>query len=46
MSNHDIFYLDKENRILTEVIRKNKTYTLKRIKSTRSRKSSKKNKHK
>ena len=42
MSNHDIFYLDKENRILTEVIRKNKTYTLKRIKSTRSRKSSKK----
>ena len=43
MSNHDNYNLDKENSfIYPEIIRRNKTYTLRRIKSTRTKKSSKK----
>ena len=42
MSNHDIYYLDKENTFHPEIIRKNKTYTSRRIRSTRTKKSSKK----
>ena len=44
MSNHDNFNLDKENSFIRpEIIRRNKTYTSRKIKSSRTKKSSKKN---
>ena len=45
MSNHDIYELEKENNnnfVHYEIIRKNKTYTSRRIKTSRTKKSSKK----
>ena len=45
MSNHDIYELEKEinnNFVHYEIIRKNKTYTSRRIKSSRTKKSSRK----
>ena len=45
MSNHDIYEFEKENNsnfVHYEIIRKNKTYTSRRIKSSRTKKSSKK----
>ena len=45
MNNHDIYGLEKENNnyfVHYEIIRKNKTYTSRRIKTSRTKKSSKK----